>query len=160
MQERVIVDNDGPSRVNIWDLFSEDGEVPLSGMLRPLMESIFEARTVEGTKFDGIFSNFDNFPPEKNFEALQAQLCPSTINVYFLTSKMWSRVAVSNIKKVKWNKKAFEHLVLEDDKKKLLRGLVEVHKENKNHGRIIRDVIPTKGQVRSLFNVTDINLMY
>ncbi|KIM98563.1 hypothetical protein OIDMADRAFT_31347 [Oidiodendron maius Zn] len=146
MQERVIVDNDGPSRGNILDIFSEEDEVPFSGMLKPLMESFFGARTVEGTKFDGIFSNFDNFPPERNFEALQAQLCPSTTNVYFLASKMWSRVAVSNIKKVKWNKRAFDHLVLEDDTKKLLKGLVEVHKENKNHGRIIHDVIPTKGQ--------------
>lgn len=63
---------------------------------------------------------------------------------------MWFRAVVSYLKQVDWIKTAFERLVVEDDTKQLLKGPVEVHKENKNQGRIIHDVIPTKVQVDPL----------
>lgn len=150
LSERVIVDHDGYEKFSIdeFDIAGPDEDGGVLSMMNPMFEAIFGNETVEGTMFDGICSNYDSCPPEREFEELQAQICPSTVYVYSLSARKWFRVAVSYLKKVNWNKTAFKQLVLEDQTKQLLKGLVGVHKENRNQGRIMRDIIPTKGQVR------------
>lgn len=150
LSERVIVDHDGYEKFSVDEFVfgGPDEDEGVLSIFNPMLEALFGNGTVEGTRFDGIYSNYDSCPPEREFEGLQAQICPSTVYVYSLSARKWFRVAVSYLKKVNWNRTAFKQLVLEDETKELLKGLVGVHKENRNQGRIMRDIIPTKGQVR------------
>ena len=116
---------------------------PISDVISTLIN---KETPVPRSEFDDMHANFDNFPPSQEFGPLQAQLCPSTVNCCVLRSKKWYSVTVSNLKEVDWAKAAFEHLVLDESVKTMLQGLVEQHKKNKALGRIMSDVIPTKGQ--------------
>jgi hypothetical protein len=51
---------------------------------------------------------------------------------------------VSKIDEVHWEKKALDHLVLDETAKSMLLGLVQWHSKNKD--KILSDVIPSKGK--------------
>lgn len=73
------------------------------------------------------FSSYDNQDPTIDFTPFQAMLCPAVIGCFCLESQKWRNVSVSRLTKVKWNKAAFNQLVLKQQTKKLLSGLVQQH---------------------------------
>jgi hypothetical protein len=58
---------------------------------------------------------------------------------FSFAAKQWGRFAVSGLSEIKWREDAFDQLVLEEDKKKLIRALVE------NSGGSFSDIIEGKG---------------
>jgi hypothetical protein len=91
------------------------------------------------------FSLYDNHHPEVEFSPFQAMLCPAVISCFCLDTQQRRAVSVSHLMKVKWNKAAFNQLVLKQQTKKLLSGLVQ------QHARGIKgtsDFISDKGKVR------------
>lgn len=91
------------------------------------------------------YSRFDDFNPENEFGALQAQLCPATVWCYAIRSRSWFSISIAGLRAVDWVTEAFEHLVLEDWKKKMVHGLVQQHRKYKD--QTLADVIPSKGKV-------------
>jgi hypothetical protein len=94
---------------------------------------------------DAEHEGFDGFPTDEEFSALQAQLCPPFAYCYGLGSRMWYEIAVSRIEEVQWQKEAIHQLVLEQETKEMLIGLVKQHQVNKE--RVLSDIIPSKGKV-------------
>ena len=74
---------------------------------------------------------------------------PPVIGCYGISSEYNYIASVDNLELVKWNYEAIDHLVLEEDNKKLLKGLVQQHShraktkeggdliENKGNGLVI-----------------------
>ena len=142
----MIVDHDGVAN------FGRDKNMKaLEDMMGPLMErmsSLFEKeKNVKGGGYDDLHMEYDWHPPEKPFTKLQAQLCPSLINCFTLTTSTWYQVTVKCLKEVDWATTAFNHLVMDKQYKAMLRSLVEQHRSNK--GKIVTDVIRGKGKVSS-----------
>jgi len=94
---------------------------------------------------DGEHGSFDGFPTNEEFSALQAQLCPPFAYCYGLGSRMWYEIAISRTEEVQWQKEAIHQLVLEQETKEMLIGLVKQHQINK--GKVLSDIIPSKGKV-------------
>lgn len=129
MDERVIVDQ-------ITDL-------NFGSMVEIARESIGE--NVASTDARPEFSSYDNIHPDIDFSPFQAMLCPAVVNCFCLDTQQRRALAVSKLTKVKWNKAAFNQLVLKQQTKKLLSGLVQ------QHARSIKgrsDFISNKGKVR------------
>jgi hypothetical protein len=129
MDERVIADQ-------ITDL-------NIGSMVEIARESISE--NAASTDARPEFSSYDNIHPETDFSSFQAMLCPAVVNCFCLDSQQRRALAVSKLTKVKWNKAAFNQLVLKQQTKKLLSGLVQ------QHARSIKgrsDFISNKGKVR------------
>ncbi|KAH8883295.1 P-loop containing nucleoside triphosphate hydrolase protein [Thozetella sp. PMI_491] len=109
-----------------------------------------EARSIEyessvvGTGLDQEHTHFDDFAKEKEFSELQSQLCPASVMCYAIKSSTWYIISVSQIGDVDWALDAFDHLVLEQDTKEMLAGLVQQHRHNKD--RVLADVIESKGK--------------
>ncbi|CAG8377073.1 unnamed protein product [Penicillium salamii] len=62
-------------------------------------------------------------PPDKTF----LLLLPTTIHGFGFQDKKWRLLFVSQIGMIKWNEKAFDHLVLHSTKKELIRALIKKH---------------------------------
>jgi hypothetical protein len=145
LSDRVIVDHDG------FSMFGTGEQVlhQVSDFFGPIGELMANFMTKEpligGSGFDNFHQEFDNTAPHEPFTKLQAQLCPSTVHCCVLRTKKWFLVTVKNLRNVEWAKHSFDHLVLDESVKQMIQGLVEQHKKNK--GRVLSDVIPSKGQV-------------
>lgn len=70
---------------------------------------------------------------------------PAYITAFDLPAQTWRVVSVDDLTDVKWETKAMDHLVLEDEKKELLRHLVKDRNINMNDR--VGDVISGKGRV-------------
>ena len=66
-------------------------------------------------------------------------LCAPTIGGYSLGSKSWGRFVVDRLDKIVWDENAFSHLVLDEDKKRLIRAIVFADQKN-----LVTDVISGK----------------
>ena len=98
---------------------------------------------MRGVGKDDRYLDWDDFDRNERFHALQAQLCPSVVKCFSLTTLEWYSVLVDNLQEIEWKTEAFNHLVLEEASKKMLKGLVEQHKKNKSN--VMLDVIEGKG---------------
>ncbi|KAJ5672667.1 ATPase AAA-type core [Penicillium longicatenatum] len=76
-------------------------------------------------------------PPDENFLIL----LPATIQGFGFHDKNWRLLNVAKIEKVKWNKKAFDQLVLHSTKKEMIEALVKKHSSTNESV----DVIEGKG---------------
>jgi hypothetical protein len=56
-----------------------------------------------GGDMDSLYSHLDKVDPDKPFGALQAQLCPSTINCCVLGTMKWYSVSISNLHEVSFS---------------------------------------------------------
>ncbi|KAM7185678.1 Fidgetin-like protein 1 [Naviculisporaceae sp. PSN 640] len=76
---------------------------------------------------------FDTWPEEiSNDDTLsddQLMLLPADIHGFFFKEKKWMNLLVDNIQPIKWNKVAFEQLVLPKRTKTLVKALVMVRKQ-------------------------------
>ena len=67
---------------------------------------------------------------------------PPVIGCYGISSEYNYIASVDNLELVKWNYEAIDHLVLEEDNKKLLKGLVQQHShraKTKEGGDLIKN---------------------
>ncbi len=103
--------------------------------------------SVYGAGLDKAHEHFDDFPKDQEFCDLQAQLCPSSVVCYALRTCSWFEIPVSKTKSVEWATDGLEKLVMEDHTKRLLVGLVEQHRSNRDKG--FSDIVENKGKVRN-----------
>lgn len=88
---------------------------------------------------------WDYMPLDTVLTDEQAQLCPAIIGCVSISSEHVFHCSVENLELVKWNKEAIEHLVLDEDKKDLLKGLVAQH-SHRAKTREFGDLIENKGK--------------
>jgi hypothetical protein len=97
---------------------------------------------------DNEHQDFDNFPKDRDFSSLQAQLGPSAVLGYSVTFRTWYSVAISRTEEVDWKgEDTLQQLVLEESTKNMLVALVRKHQANKE--KVLSDIIPSKGKVCS-----------
>jgi hypothetical protein len=72
----------------------------------------------------------------------ELHFCAPTVLGYSFVTKMWGRLVVDKFSEIEWNTRAFEHLVLPEGTKTLIKSLVDADRANAD---IIKDVITGKG---------------
>lgn len=86
--------------------------------------------------------------PEENIpdipEGKHDQL-PAFVDAFELKSKKWNSCHVERIDDIKFDEKAWDHLVIDDDVKNLIKGLVDVTKNVNTSQYLMSDVITGKG---------------
>ncbi|KAK0223735.1 P-loop containing nucleoside triphosphate hydrolase protein [Armillaria fumosa] len=75
----------------------------------------------------------------------EAHLLPTKVYGFNLGTKKWTQFLVEHLKPVVFDENAWDHLVLDEDIKTLIKGLVEVTKNSNSSSKIISDVISGKG---------------
>lgn len=88
---------------------------------------------------------WDGLPGDTVLTDEQAQLCPAVIGGVSIASEHLYSISVENLEPVKWNKGAMERLVLDEDKKDLLKGLVAQHSHRARTSEF-GDLIENKGK--------------
>jgi hypothetical protein len=141
LNERVIADNDG------WALFGSKAilPAPLMGFMDGFLGGSRKEAAIVVGGFDEAFASYDRHPPSKDFDTLQAQLCPSDLFCCSIRTMKWYRVTISNLRPIEWRREAIDSLVVDGKTKRLLRGLVEEHKKSRSQDEILSDFIPDKG---------------
>ena len=82
---------------------------------------------------------------ESLFGITPESFCRSVVRGYCLTSKAWAEFEVKNVADIKWNKQAFDSLVIPPARKRLLEALVKQQQSNKADADF-DDVVQGKGQ--------------
>ncbi|KAK0205262.1 P-loop containing nucleoside triphosphate hydrolase protein [Desarmillaria ectypa] len=91
----------------------------------------------------GYTRNPDQPIPELEEERLH--LLPSEVHGFNLVTKEWTSFFVEELREVIFDEHAWDHLVLDEDVKALIKGLVEVTKNKNTSRKMINDVISGKG---------------
>lgn len=91
----------------------------------------------------GYTRNPDQLIPELEEERLH--LLPSEVYGLNLMTKEWSSFLIEVLEEVVFDEHAWDHLVLDEDVKTLIKGLVEVTKNKNSSRKMISDVISGKG---------------
>lgn len=73
----------------------------------------------------------------------QIILCSATINGFSFSQKTWCQVAVAELSEVAWNEEAFQRLVIDEQRRSLIHGMVKAHR---HEGAAFDDIIANKGQ--------------
>lgn len=107
-----------------------------------------------GARFEGKATDVglgvqDEQPPSEEFSALQARLCPSTVQCCVPRTFTWYSVTIDNLKPITYEKEAMTALVIPEETKQMLLGLIEEHQRNESQGAIT-DFISNKGEVSTL----------
>jgi len=96
------------------------------------------------------YNDYDNISLEQKLTDEQALFCPSAIGCFDPQNLTSIVVAVTDLNPVKWNKLAFEQLVLDDSKKNIIRSMVENH--SAEFLSSTEDIIQGKGAVGKYSN--------
>jgi hypothetical protein len=88
---------------------------------------------------------WDQLPLNTALTDQQAQLCPAVIKCVSISTNNDFNVSVGNLEPVSWNREAIELLVLDENKKDLLKGLVAQHSHRTKTGEF-GDLIENKGK--------------
>ena len=99
-----------------------------------------KAHTVAGLDDRQEFKDWDDILTNDKFSEEQTLLCPPVIAAFDTITAKWYVVAIENLKPVKWNTAAMNHLVLAKSRKELLHAVIEQHSKKK-----IGDLIQGKG---------------
>ncbi|PBK82389.1 P-loop containing nucleoside triphosphate hydrolase protein [Armillaria gallica] len=83
--------------------------------------------------------------PIPELEEERLHLLPSEVYGFNLVTKDWTSFLVEKLKEVIFDEHAWDHLVLDEDIKTLIKGLVEVTKNKTSSSKMINDVISGKG---------------
>jgi SpoVK/Ycf46/Vps4 family AAA+-type ATPase len=78
----------------------------------------------------------DEIPPS------ELHFCAPTVFGYSFVTKMWGRLVADKFSPIIWNKAAFEHLVLPEGTKTLIKSLVDADRAG---SELVKDVITGKG---------------
>ena len=88
---------------------------------------------------------WDQLPLNTILTDQQAQLCPAVIKCVSISTKHEFNVSIENLAQISWNREAIELLVLDENKKDLLKGLVAQHSHRAKNGEF-GDLIENKGK--------------
>lgn len=88
---------------------------------------------------------WDQLPLNAVLTDQQAQLCPAVIRCVSISTKHDFNVSVETLEPISWNREAIELLVLDENKKDLLKGLVAQHSHRTKAGEF-GDLIENKGK--------------
>lgn len=86
---------------------------------------------------------WDDLPPSTDLRAEQKRLCPPVIVCSDIVTERKYIAKVDSLEMVTWDEKAIDYLVLEENKKQILRGLVSHHSHRAEDGR---DLVENKGK--------------
>lgn len=120
-----------------------------SRFIRPRSGTSKQGARFEGKATDVSHGVQDEHEPSEEFSALQARLCPSIVECCVPRTFNWFSVTVDNLKPITYEKEAIDALVIPQDTKQMLLGLVEEHRRNESQGAIT-DFISNKGEVSAL----------
>ncbi|TGO74247.1 hypothetical protein BELL_0297g00120 [Botrytis elliptica] len=73
----------------------------------------------------------------------QLMICANWINGFSLTHKCWGQFSVNGLKDIVWNEDAFEKLVVDETRRKLIHALVRSHRQDEAS---FDDIIENKGK--------------
>ncbi|KAF7927709.1 uncharacterized protein EAE98_006091 [Botrytis deweyae] len=73
----------------------------------------------------------------------QLMICANWINGFSLTHKCWGQFSVNGLKDIVWNEDAFEKLVVDETRRKLIHALVRDHRQDEAS---FDDIIENKGK--------------
>ncbi|GKZ29803.1 hypothetical protein AbraIFM66950_006553 [Aspergillus brasiliensis] len=73
----------------------------------------------------------------------QFLICASWINGFSFAQKAWCQLSVSALSNVEWNHNAFERLVMAENRRQLIHGLVKAHRQD---DAVFDDVVANKGK--------------
>lgn len=142
IEERLIIDHSG------YVLYGEQQENRsrrqrgLPPMMRPPPEIKFSLN------IEDLEDLKDQQGPSEPFSALQAQLCPATVNACSPLTMEWFEIAIENATEMVWQKDSADALVMADPKNKdTVMKLIQAH-QNAKLGGMTSDVIEGKGQVK------------
>lgn len=139
LAQRVVVDSSRRPRVDM-------GTVHPS--LRARMNMGTGQRT-ERTAIEVARGVPEEQPLSEEFSALQACLCPSTLQCCAPRTFTWYSVTIDNLKPISYEKEAMKSLVIPEETKNFLLGLIEEHRRTESQGAIT-DFIANKGEVSLL----------
>lgn len=75
--------------------------------------------------------------------ATKAHLLPPTLQGFSFASKKWGEFSVDKLRPVIWEEAPFQHLVLADSYREVVRSLIEVHSSDKKR-LLLNDVVQGK----------------
>jgi len=93
------------------------------------MRSVVEFDDREEYLWDNLTVDID---PNDEIHQAKAQLCPPILGCFYVATGKAHMVSVDNLEPITWNKEAIDHLVIAEDKKQLLKGLVAHHSHRSN----------------------------
>ncbi|SPB51383.1 unnamed protein product [Aspergillus niger] len=73
----------------------------------------------------------------------QYLICASFINGFSFAQKAWCQLSVSALSDVEWNHNAFKRLVMAENRRELIHGLVKAHRQD---DAVFDDVVANKGK--------------
>ena len=79
----------------------------------------------------------------RNLKEAELLVCAHWINGFSLPSKTWGRLMVENLVDVVWNDEAFKKLVMKEERRKLIHGLVKAHRQDEE---TFDDIVQNKGR--------------
>ncbi|KAK3390060.1 hypothetical protein B0H63DRAFT_464718 [Podospora didyma] len=136
VKDRVIVDKEAKaiasSRITDLEGFIHDDDDPGS-----------KPRAAELDRRENY--QWDNLPSTATLTDEQAWLCPPAMGCCGLSTRDFHLVSVDKLREVQWNVDAMEHLVMDEEKKKMLQGLVGQH-YNREQNKYGGDLIAGKGE--------------
>ena len=70
----------------------------------------------------------------------QLIVCAYWINGFSFLSKTWGRFVVENLSGIVWDEEAFKKLVMKEERRRLIHGLVKAHRQDQSSfGDIVQD---------------------
>ncbi|KAI7780369.1 hypothetical protein LA080_016093 [Diaporthe eres] len=136
LAQRVVVDSSRRPRVDIWtgnpskQLRMSTGPVQVFGCKTPI-------EVGHGVP--------EELPLSEEFSALQACICPSTLQCCAPSTFTWYSVTIDSLKPISYEKEAMKSLVIPKETKTLLLGLIEEHRRTESQGALT-DFIANKGE--------------
>ena len=100
---------------------------------RRLYHPIFGAENTVRNTVDAEFSNED------------FTICPASIIAFSLDNQEWCSIGVAHLKPKEWRPSSFDRLVLDQEKKDILKGLVKANSRRAQSKKSV-DIIDGKGE--------------
>jgi len=89
------------------------------------------------------YASGDNSLTYQSVPENQILICAAWINGYSFARKTWVQMSIPFLTEVEWNDVAFEKLVIDDNRRKLIYGLVKAHRHEKGG---LDDIVQNKGR--------------
>lgn len=74
----------------------------------------------------------------------EAYLLPPTIHGFSLRAKRWGELLISQLHDIEWQDRSFQHLVISDSYRRMIRAVVSVHASDLK-SQLLSDVVEGKG---------------
>jgi hypothetical protein len=91
------------------------------------------------------YLSYDGLSSDREISDEQALFCPSIVRCFDLVTQEHPTMSISSLRPVEWNKAAFHQLVLPEDKKDIIRSLIQHHVSGTP--KDLTSIIPGKGAV-------------